>query len=93
MGLVSVAFFYGTKQIFPYEEGTDIRGAGESITWEEFWQLPESPCKIKIKVKNEDDTYQHTVYIRLEVKKKEQLIAEQIAAAMAAFIKRLFGYI
>jgi len=92
LGLVSVSFWYGVKQIAPYEEGTDIRGSGEAINFEEFWILPENPCRIKIKVKNEDDTYSHTVFIRIVVKKKVQLLGEQIARGIINALRRIFGF-
>jgi len=93
LGLVGVSFFYGIKQIFPYEEGTDFRGSGETIRWDEYWILPELKTKIKIKVVNEDDTYQHTVYIRIVVKKREEILANQLTKSFLEAIKRMFGYV
>lgn len=91
--LVAVSFWYGIKQIAPTEEGTDLRGSGEAVTWDEYWELPESPCKIRIKVVNEDDTYSHIVLVRIVVKKKVQLVAEQISRGIINALKRVFGYL
>jgi len=72
-GLFSVSVFYGIKQIFPYEENTDFRGDDEVIEWDGLYELPERPCKLIIKTKNEDDSYDHTVFIRLATKYKREL--------------------
>jgi len=93
LGLVAVRFFYGIKQIFPYEENTEFRGSGETIEWDEYWILPEERTKIKMKVINEDDTYQHTIYARIVVKKRSELLAEQITTAFVKVLKRIFGYV
>jgi len=93
LGLVGVSFFYGVKQIFPYQEGTDLRGSGETIAWDEYWVLPEERTKVKVVVNNEDDTYPHTIYIRIVVKKKKELLSEQITNSFISILKRLFGYV
>jgi len=92
-GLLAVSFYYGVKQIFPEEENTDIRGDDEIVDWEEYWVLPESPCVVKVKCVNEDVKYEHSCFIRIEVKKKYQLLAEQIINSLLKGLKRLFGWV
>jgi len=92
-GLVGVQIKYGDKNIAPLPEDSMLKGAGETISWDEHWVLPESPCKIKIRVKNDDMVYHHTVYVRIVTVKREQLISEQIARAIARFLQRLFGFV
>ena len=92
-GLLKLAIFYGIKQIFPYDEGTWFQGDDEVIEWQEYWKLPESPCKLKIKTVNEDDTYEHTVYVRIAVMKREESLAYQIASAIAGKIKSALSFL
>jgi len=91
--LLKVAVFYGTKQVFPWNEGEWFIGDDEIIEWEEFWELPESPCKLKIKAVNEDQVYEHSVFITINVKKRWQLLAEQIVKAFRTAISRMLGFL
>jgi hypothetical protein len=65
-GLLKVAIFYGEKKIYPWEEGTFIKGDYERIETHAAFELPESPCRLLIYAKNEDTTYPHTFFLRLE---------------------------
>jgi len=88
-GLLKVAIFYGIKQIFPYEENTWFYGDDEIIEWQEYWELPEDPCRLIIKAVNEDDTYEHSFYLIINVQKKEQTLAGQMANQLRSAIKRM----
>lgn len=92
-GLLKVAIFYGIKQIFPYEEGTYFAGDDEVIDWHEYFELPETPCSLKVKAKNEDDTYEHSFYLIINVQKKEFTTANLIAKALRSGIRRIMGWI
>jgi len=92
-GLLKVAIFYGIKQIFPHDESSYFQGDDEVIKWQEYWKLPESPCKLKIKTANEDDTHEHTVYVRIAVMKREESLAYQIASAIAGKIKSALSFL
>jgi len=67
MWLLGVAFFYGIKQIVPCEEGTYIYGNDEKVTIDDVFDLPEYETNIKIKLRNEDDTYPHSCIVRFWV--------------------------
>lgn len=89
-GLLHVAFYYGDKQIFPEEDGTDFADDDLAIIWEEFWKIPEHPCPITIWTKNEDDTYSHTVHIYVATKYQHELEAEQIASSIRRSLGGIF---
>ncbi len=91
--LLKIQMFYGEKQIFPYEEGTWFAGDGEVIQWDEYWELPETPCRIIIRAQNDDDTYDHSFALTVNVMKKENLPGQSIGRAIASRIKSLFGYV
>ena len=64
--LTGVAIFYGEEQISPAKNYDWLRGNDESVNAQLYWISPIVPCRIKIKAFNEDTTYTHTVYIRVE---------------------------
>jgi len=92
-GLLKVQIFYGIKQIFPHEEDTYFWGDDEIIEWDEYWELPESPCTLKIKAVNEDDTYEHSFGLIIVVQKREYTTASLIAKAVSSAVKRLIGWV
>jgi len=92
-GLLKVAIYYGIKQIFPFEENTYFWGDDEIIEWDEYWELPESPCTLRIKAKNEDDTYEHSFGLVIVVQKRENTLASLIAKSVSSAVKKLIGWI
>ena len=72
-GLLKVAIFYGNEQIFPVERDTFFQGDNEIIQWSEYWLLPEAKTKLRIKAINEDDTYEHSFYLVLNTKYRQEL--------------------
>ena len=73
-GLLKVAVFYGVKQIVPLEEGTFVAGDDEAVRAEPHWPLPESPCRLIIYARNEDEVYPHEFHLRLQTKAKEERV-------------------
>ena len=92
-GLLRVAFFYGIKQIFPYNEGEFFYGDNEVIEWEEYFPFPETPLKLKIKLINDDDTYSHSCYIIIVTRKREDLEESRLAKRISSFFRFILGRI
>ena len=92
-GLLKVAINYGIKRVFPFEEDTWFYGDDEIIEWEEYWEFPEKPLKLKIVAENEDDTYDHSFYLVLVTKYKHEMLFSLIAKAIITAFKRLFGWV
>ena len=92
-GLLRVAVHYGEKRIFPYEADTWFYGDNEIIEWHEYYELPETPCTLKVIAVNDDDTYDHTFYLVLNVQKREHTTASQIATKLAKAFRRLLGWV
>ena len=88
-GLLRVSVFYGNEQLFPVEPGTWFKGDNEVIEWSEYYPLPEAKTKLTIKAVNEDDTYEHSFYLTINVKTKEELAEERIAKRLASIIRPL----
>ena len=90
-GLLKVAVFYGLEPLFPCETDTYFVGEDEVIEWEEYWQLPETPCELTILAENQDDTYDHSVYIVIVTRWAKQTLDYRIADRVAGFLRYIFG--
>ena len=64
-GYVYTACYYGEEQIFPRPYGSYLHGDAETITWEEYYELPESPCILTIKAWSPGTNYNHTIIWRI----------------------------
>ena len=91
-GLLWVQVYYGIKQLWPHNSGEWFRGDDELIDWEEYWELPESPCNLQIKTMNMDDTYSHEVLIRITTMTRAQMLADRIAQAIKSAIAGLLSW-
>ena len=92
-GLLEVSILYGIHQIFPAIEGQVFAGDDEVIAWQEYWLLPESPCTITIHTENQDDTYEHSVQVRIATLTHAQSPAGQIGSAIVRAVKSLLSVI
>ncbi|MBW2675801.1 MAG: hypothetical protein JRD89_20740 [Deltaproteobacteria bacterium] len=92
-GLLEVAVLYGIRQIFPTVDGQVFAGDDEVIAWQEYWLLPESPCVVTIHTENQDDTYEHSVQVRIATLTHAQSLAGQIGSAIVRAIKSALSYI
>lgn len=92
-GLVGVSVWYGPKQIFPYAEGTMFRSEDWTVQWDEKWDLPESPCTLTVKIKNDDTLWPHTIYYHLVTVTKDQSLAGQIVGGLIQALKSAGGII
>ena len=66
VGLVGVWFEYQDRQIWPYNLKARFRGNDQTIRFTPGIELEEPPLLLTIRGINEDDTYDHTVYITVD---------------------------
>jgi len=66
-GLTGLAIFYGIEQIAPLPTGEWFVSDNEVITWPEYFPIPQLECDLTIKAYNEDDSYDHSFYLRAVV--------------------------
>jgi hypothetical protein len=66
-GLVHVAIFYGIRQIFPQIEGMTFRGNAETVSFNEYYELPNDPTTLTIKAWSPETRYDHTIFVRFGV--------------------------
>jgi hypothetical protein len=64
-GFVHTGVWIGHIQVFPRPKGTSLHGDAETITWDEFFPLPSSPCTLTIKAWSPGARYPHTITWRI----------------------------
>jgi hypothetical protein len=53
------------SQLWPTNPDGDLASDGYTIAWDEDYELTEAPYSIKLRGWNEDDTYPHTITLRV----------------------------
>jgi len=95
--LTGLRIRYGEMQLWPTEPGTWFKGDDLEFEFEERWDLPEDPTVLRIEGYNEDDTYEHTFYIRLFILPPEEVSLVRALAELprkiARAILRAFGWV
>lgn len=83
IGLLFLQVFRGLHQLFPFNPGGYFRTSGESINFIDSYDLLVEPFELVAQTWNLDDTYDHGIHLRinikpfdpiLEVQKKENLL-------------------
>ncbi len=67
VGLVECWLEYQAMQIFPYNREQRFAGNGQTVQIEPGIDLPDSVSDLVIKGINADDTFDHTLYIVIDV--------------------------
>jgi len=92
-GLLHVTIYYGLKQIFPWTEGQYFAGNDEVIEWDEYWELPESPCALTVHCENYSTQYEHAVYVKIQTERKSTSLARRVADELARKLLRMSSWI
>jgi len=66
-GLAHLQVWSAIHQVWPSNPGASFASDGETISWSEEYQVPGPPHELTIKAWNLDDTYPHTITIRIVV--------------------------
>jgi len=72
-GLVGVAIFQGVHLIWPSYSDEWFSTDGETITFEEFYEVRRGLTTFTLKGYNTDDTYSHTIVFRFGILKKSEI--------------------
>ncbi len=68
-----MALNHGLHQIWHSNQGEFFHTDGEPISFKEFYELPSAENGLSVYTYNVDDTYPHSVIIRLGILKKSEL--------------------
>jgi len=67
VGLVHLQIFNALQQILPSGQGSSFIGDGTTLAYREFIELVEPPYQLTAYTWNLDDTYAHTITLRLGI--------------------------
>jgi hypothetical protein len=87
-GLAHAAIFEGDHQLWPHNRGSSYHGNDVPMTWADEYEL-KAPALLKLKTWNLDDTYPHTVYVRITVLRGRIDAASQALIDALGIIKTL----
>ena len=74
VGLVHAQLFYESSQVWPSNINSDFAGDDVRIVFNEDYEIKSTPFEIGVKGWNEDDTYPHTVTVRLQITTAEKTL-------------------
>lgn len=89
-GLVKIQMFEGGHQFISSTEGQYLSGDGEVVTIPDFYEIKRAPRYITIKTWNEDDTYDHTLQIRIYMLPKKYLMPAGATEGIIESMRALF---
>lgn len=84
-GLVSVWILRGLTQVWPLNPDKQFIADGETISFDEDYPMLQGPFEFRIFFANLDDTYAHTVTVRLQITPPSAL--QSLSAEIAALLK------
>lgn len=87
-GLAYAAIFHGGHQLYPHNPDEAYHGNDVPMIFEDNVEL-ESPALLTLKTWNLDDTYAHTLYLRITVLRPKLDIATQALIDALNIIKQL----
>ena len=90
-GLVGVRLFHEESQIIPIGRGSWVRGDDETVPSPEYYDLGKGAKELEFVGINEDDTYPHTVTVRVNVLPKEAASLMPLISFIEKLAKRIFG--
>jgi hypothetical protein len=81
-GLTHIGINRGLFQLWPANQSATFRSSNETIIWEEEYSLDTPPYNLDAYAWNEDDTYEHTITVRIVIAPVavQPSLVEQIAA-------------
>ena len=89
-GYVYTACYYGEEQIFPRPYGSYLHGDAETIVWEEYCELPESPCILTVRGWSPGTSYDHTITWRINALPRKYAFWWVNISKLLSFISRVF---
>jgi len=67
VGLTHISINRGLHQLWPTNPDAALSSSNETIAWEEEYVLDDQPYLLHAYAWNEDDTYEHTITVRIEL--------------------------
>lgn len=81
-GLVFCHIDHALHQVYPKNPGTTFKGNGETIISVDEYEIKDEPFQLEFYGWNTDDTYDHTVTVRIQLVPEREIIRLAIAEIM-----------
>jgi len=91
--VTGLRILYGRLQLWPEEKGTWLSGDDETLTWDEYFELPHDPTRLIIEAYNESERYDHTFLIRLTTTPKHIALWQVAIVKFTETFRRLVGLV
>ncbi|MBA7471395.1 hypothetical protein ES707_06701 [subsurface metagenome] len=74
-GLVHLQIFDGSYQLFPATPGESLRGDAVTVSYDDLYLKTAAPFELTLKAWNEDETYPHTIQVRIGMATSEAFMS------------------
>jgi len=89
--LTGLRISYADMCLWQEESGTWISGDDEVLEWNEYFELPDDPTRLTLEGYNEDDTYEHSFYVRMMTLPKAIAYPWLVVSKFVKLFSRLVG--
>ena len=90
-GLAHVQLYRHEHQVWPTNPGASFNWNDVNIEWSDYFELLTGPYVLKAWAWNDDDSYQHTISVRIGVLPPEAYWKTGPTVAMENRLKKAFG--
>jgi len=87
LALCHISIFYGLFQLWPSNQDGTFATNDETILWSDDYPLLQPPFVLTAETWNDDDTYPHTITVRIVISPADQgqTLADQIANTLLQY--------
>lgn len=89
-GLVHVQLLYAEEQFWPNDLEENIASDGETVAWNEFFEITDAPKGVVIRAWNDDEDFEHKITVRVAVLPKSVLLPTAGTEGFLQAIRSLF---
>jgi len=88
-GLVHFTLWQGGHQLIPSTQGMSIRGDDEVVDFREYVVLPNDSNTLEVRAWNTDDTFDHTLHVRLSVLPEDVLAFGTLMSRVPDLVRKI----
>ncbi len=93
VGLAHLQILQHDHQLWPTNPDASLASDDHQLEWDDYWELADVPYSLTLRAWNLDDTYDHTVTVRIGVLPVEAYWREGRSATMIEALAQAFNLI
>lgn len=90
-GLAGIRVFDGGYQVWPSTPGLWFRGDNVKVDFDEMYLMEEKPFLFHVQAYNRDDTWQHTIFVRIGMVSKKVYMARFMPSVSYEYYKQMLS--